>query len=112
MYFRKMRPLTTCLYSAASMSLRSASAAAHSLASKLRLAVVSVFLSFVAMSLGVSGVFDVVWFPSGPRLSASLQSSASILTKPAIRSASALVRSFGTLTSVTTRPGRIGIAER
>ena len=41
-----------------------------------------------------------------------LQCSASILTKPAIRSASALVRSFGTLTSVTTMPGRIGIAER
>jgi hypothetical protein len=30
MYFRKMRPRTTCLYSAASMLLRSASAAAHS----------------------------------------------------------------------------------
>src|SRR4030067_2070703 len=34
MYFRKMRPRTTCLYSAASMLLRSLSAACQSLASK------------------------------------------------------------------------------
>ena len=36
MYLRKIRPRTTCLYSAASMLLRSASAAAQSLASKPR----------------------------------------------------------------------------
>ncbi len=35
MYLRKMRPRTTCLYSAASMLLRSLSAASHSLASHL-----------------------------------------------------------------------------
>ncbi len=40
MYLRKIKPSTTCLYSAASMLLRSASAAAHSLASKPRLAAV------------------------------------------------------------------------
>ena len=40
------------------------------------------------------------------------RSSASIRTKPAILSASAPVRSFGILTSVTTRPGRIGTEER
>ena len=34
MYLRKIRPRTTCLYSAASMLLRSASAAAQSLASR------------------------------------------------------------------------------
>jgi hypothetical protein len=39
MYLRKNRPRTTCLYSAASMLLRRASAAAQSLASKPRLAV-------------------------------------------------------------------------
>src|SRR6202011_194831 len=39
MYFKKMRPRTTCLYSAASMLLRSLSAASQSLASKPRLAV-------------------------------------------------------------------------
>lgn len=38
--------------------------------------------------------------------------SASSRTNPAIRSASALVKSFGRLTSVTTRPGRIGTDER
>src|SRR5436309_12840552 len=43
MYLRKIRPRTTCLYSAASMLLRSASAAAQSFASKPRLAVVSFF---------------------------------------------------------------------
>src|SRR5687767_75248 len=47
MYLRKIRPRTTCLYSAASMLLRSASAEAQSLASKPRLAVVSWFLVFV-----------------------------------------------------------------
>ncbi len=36
MYLRKMRPRTTCLYSAASMLLRSLSAASQSLASKPR----------------------------------------------------------------------------
>ena len=45
MYLRKIRPRTTCLYSAASMLLRSASAAAQSLASKPRLAVVALFLA-------------------------------------------------------------------
>ncbi len=44
MYLRKISPRTTCLYSAASMLLRSASAAAQSLASKPRLAVVSALL--------------------------------------------------------------------
>src|SRR6202011_5668601 len=38
MYFKKMRPRTTCLYSAASMLLRNLSAASHSLASKPTLA--------------------------------------------------------------------------
>src|SRR6266540_7011055 len=38
MYLRKMRPRTTCLYSAASMLLRSLSAASQSLASKPMLA--------------------------------------------------------------------------
>ena len=38
MYLRKMSPRTTCLYSAASMLLRSASAACQSLASKPTLA--------------------------------------------------------------------------
>ena len=38
MYFRKISPSTTCLYSAASMLLRSLSAASQSLASKPRLA--------------------------------------------------------------------------
>ena len=38
MYLRKMRPKTTCLYSAASMLLRKASAAAQSWTSKPRLA--------------------------------------------------------------------------
>ena len=41
MYLRKIRPRTTCLYSAASMLLRSASAVCQSLASKPRLAPVS-----------------------------------------------------------------------
>src|SRR4051794_36941013 len=47
MYFRKIRPKTTCLYSAASMLLRSLSAASHSLASNPRLALplVVVFLA-------------------------------------------------------------------
>ena len=40
MYLRKIRPSTTCLYSAASMLLRSASEACQSLASKPRLAAV------------------------------------------------------------------------
>src|SRR3989338_6773685 len=53
MYLRKIRPRTTCLYSAASMLLRSASAAAQSLASSPRVAVVSVFFPFrTARSLG------------------------------------------------------------
>ena len=38
MYLRKIRPRTTCLYSAASMLLRSLSAASQSLASKPRFA--------------------------------------------------------------------------
>src|SRR5207237_2416518 len=44
MYLRKMRPRTTCLYSAASMLLRSLSAASQSLASKPILAEVSLLL--------------------------------------------------------------------
>ena len=46
MYLKKIRPNTTCLYSAASMLLRSASAAAQSLASKPRLAPVSLVRAF------------------------------------------------------------------
>src|SRR5581483_2964256 len=45
MYLRKMRPRTTCLYSAASMLLRRASAAAHSFASKPRFAVVRLLVA-------------------------------------------------------------------
>jgi len=41
MYLRKMSPSTTCLYSAASMERRRALAAAHSWASKPRLAAVA-----------------------------------------------------------------------
>jgi hypothetical protein len=41
MYLRKIRPSKTCLYSAASMLLRSASAACHSFASKPSFAAVS-----------------------------------------------------------------------
>jgi 3-oxoacyl-ACP reductase-like protein len=41
MYLRKIRPRTTCLYSAASMLLRRASAAAQSVASNPRLPVVA-----------------------------------------------------------------------
>lgn len=49
MYLRKMSPSTVCLYSAASMLLRSLSAAKHILASKPRLAAVSfVWLFFFA----------------------------------------------------------------
>src|SRR5438477_8068293 len=44
MYLRKMRPRTTCLYSAASMLLRSLSAVSQSLASKPILAPDSVLL--------------------------------------------------------------------
>ena len=44
MYLRKMRPKTTCLYSAASMLLRSLSAASQSLASKPMVAEESDFL--------------------------------------------------------------------
>ena len=43
MYFRNIRPRTTCLYSAASILLRRPSAICHSLASKPRLAPVSAF---------------------------------------------------------------------
>jgi hypothetical protein len=45
MYLRKISPRTTCLYSAASMLLRSASAAFQSLSSKPRFAEVLPFLS-------------------------------------------------------------------
>ncbi len=44
MYLRKIRPRTTCLYSAASMLPRSSSAACQSLASKPRLAPLDCFL--------------------------------------------------------------------
>ena len=50
MYLRKIRPRTTCLYSAASMLLRRASAAAQSFASKLASLVVSVVDFFFAMA--------------------------------------------------------------
>ena len=45
MYFRKISPRTTCLYSAASMLLRILSAASQSLASNPRFAPVSFFLA-------------------------------------------------------------------
>ena len=55
MYLRKIRPSTTCLYSAASMLLRSLSAVAQSLASKPRLAVVSLLFVLV---LAISFLWD------------------------------------------------------
>lgn len=49
MYFRKIKPRTTCLYSAASMLLRRASEAAQSLGSRLE----SMLASFVCDPLGM-----------------------------------------------------------
>ena len=56
MYLRKISPRTTCLYSAASILLRSASAAAQSLASKPRLAPLPLFFVLEACF----GVFAIV----------------------------------------------------
>ena len=51
MYLRKISPSTTCLYSAASMLLRSLSAAAQSLASKPTMAADWLALSSFALRL-------------------------------------------------------------
>ena len=51
MYFRKMRPSTTCLYSAASMLFRNASAVAQSFASNPRFAAVSVLVDLVLVAI-------------------------------------------------------------
>src|SRR2546422_10414994 len=61
MYLRKIRPRTTCLYSAASMLLRSASAAAQSFCSNSRLAPFSVLASdlpLFAIERGSSDLFN------------------------------------------------------
>src|SRR5881275_1547530 len=61
MYLRKMRPRTTCLYSAASILLRSLSAASQSLASKPRLAVES-FEPFVGgFPLAMPAMYRSSW---------------------------------------------------
>src|SRR5437899_8370427 len=52
MYLRKIRPRTTCLYSAASMLDRSLSAASQSLASKPMLAELLVFAAALARGIG------------------------------------------------------------
>ena len=49
MYLRKIRPRTTCLYSAASMLLRSLSAAGQSLASKPRSAPLVEFFGIIGV---------------------------------------------------------------
>jgi len=57
MYFRKMSPRTTCLYSAASMEPRRALAAAHSRASKPRVAeVITEVVLFVIRGMARSPV--------------------------------------------------------
>ena len=67
MYLRKIRPRTTCLYSAASMLLRRASAACHSLASKPRfaevllLAAVFSFFSFGMYYLSRDVRTYIIW---------------------------------------------------
>src|SRR5437773_7581042 len=53
MYLRKISPRTTCLYSAASMLLRSASAAAQSFASKPRLAPFWLLLVLDCLAMGL-----------------------------------------------------------
>src|SRR3990170_4865689 len=58
MYFRKMRPRTTCLYSAASMLSRSLSAACQSLASKPSTAPLGPFRPLPAFA------FRAIKFPS------------------------------------------------
>src|SRR3989442_12729782 len=55
MYLRKIRPRRTCLYSAASMLLRRASAAAQSFASKPKLAAES----FLVLGVGTDGLNEV-----------------------------------------------------
>ena len=52
--FQKISPSTTCLYSAASMLLRSLSAVSQSLASKPRLAAVSAVVFALPMAIGIS----------------------------------------------------------
>src|SRR3989442_1161294 len=54
MYFRKIRPSTTCLYSAASMWPRSLSAAAHSFCSKPRLAPLVAVFSALLFAFAIS----------------------------------------------------------
>lgn len=57
MYLWKINPMTTCLYSAASILDRNLSAASHSLASKPMLAAVdSLFAAFLAMCLVDQGL--------------------------------------------------------
>src|SRR5205823_12099452 len=58
MYFRKMRPRTTCLYSAASMLLRSLSAASQSLASKPMLAEESLLLEERTLAMKAPNLSD------------------------------------------------------
>ncbi len=53
MYLRKIRPRTTCLYSAASIEPRRASAASHILFSKPRVAPLLAVRSFLGVRLGV-----------------------------------------------------------
>src|SRR5437870_8481540 len=60
MYLRKISPRTTCLYSAASMLLRRASAAAHSLASKPSVAPLEPFAVFLL----VGGIVRLLLPPS------------------------------------------------
>src|SRR5436190_10623761 len=62
MYLRKIRPRTTCLYSAASMLLRRASAAAHSLASRPTVAPLEPFAAFLL----VGGIARLLLSPSEP----------------------------------------------
>src|SRR6266566_5247836 len=61
MYLRKIRPRTTCLYSAASMLLRSASAAAQSLASKPIVAVVLLFFDLLFAIKSTPSLSWVSW---------------------------------------------------
>src|SRR5882724_6202664 len=64
MYLRKISPRTTCLYSAASMLLRSLSAASQSLASKPRLADESAAEVVLVFALGGMKVQIVVLWRS------------------------------------------------
>ena len=69
MYFKKIRPSTTCLYSAAPMLLRSLSAVSQSLASKPRLAAVPFeeqpLADFLFAILFCRGAVSVMWNEAG-----------------------------------------------